>query len=146
MTVSNGMPRNATSLTVPAEVESVARCTTFVASYAATTGLPPARVRELELVVEEVLVNICKYAYVEAPGEMELRCTKTDSQNLLLEFIDTGRPFNILTLPTPDLTVDVEQRQVGGLGVPLVRAMVDTVTYDREAGRNILRLSVQLAR
>lgn len=134
------------SLTVPAQLEAVIRCTAFVTEYATTARFPPARVHELELVVEEVLVNICQHAYVDAPGEMELRCTKTDSQHLVLEFIDRGRPFNILTLPVPDLTVDVEQRQVGGMGVPLVRAMVDTATYRREGDRNILRLSLQLPR
>jgi anti-sigma regulatory factor (Ser/Thr protein kinase) len=52
----------------------------------------------------------------------------------------------MLTLPAPDFTAEVEQRQVGGLGVPLVRAMVETATYRRESNRNILRLSVRLAR
>ena len=146
MTASNGAmsTTNTASLTIPAQVESVTQCTEFVAAYTMAAGFPLARTHELELVVEEVLVNICKYAYVDAPGEMELRCTKTDSQHLILEFIDTGKPFNILTLPPPDLAVDLDQRQVGGLGVPLVRALVDMATYRREGNRNILRLSVQL--
>ena len=122
------------------------RCTQFVAACAGAAGFPLARVRELELVVEEVVVNICQHAYGDAPGEIELLCEKTSSGDLVLEFIDKGRPFNMLTLPAPDLTVEVELRQVGGLGVPLVRAMVETATYRRESDRNILRLSVQLAR
>ena len=148
MTASDGAmsTTNTASLTVPAEVESVTRCTEFVAACAAAAGFPVGRVRELELVVEEVVVNICQYAYVDGKGEMELCCTKADSQHLLLEFIDNGRPFNILTLPSPDLTVDLDQRQVGGLGIPLVRAMADTATYRREGNRNILRLSMQLPR
>jgi len=92
------------------------------------------------------VVNICQYAYGDARGEIELFCAKTGSQDLVLEFIDSGRPFNILTLPAPDLTVEVNQRQVGGLGVPLVRALVNTATYCRESDRNVLRLSVQPAR
>jgi len=135
-----------TSLTIPAEVDSVGPCIAFVAACAAAAGFPAARVREIELVVEEVVVNICQYAYGDAQGEIELLCTKTNSQDLVLEFIDSGKPFNILTLPAPDLTVEVDQRQVGGLGVPLVRALVDTASYRRESGRNVLRLSVRLAR
>lgn len=135
-----------TSLNIPAEVDSVGPCIAFVAARALAAGFPDARVRELELVVEEVVVNICQYAYGDAPGEIELLCTKTNSQDLVLEFIDSGKPFNILTLPAPDLTVEVDQRKVGGLGVPLVRALVDTATYRRESGRNVLRLSVRLAR
>ena len=138
--------RESTSLIIPAEVDSVMPCVAFVAACAAAAGFPPARVRELELVVEEVVVNICQYAYGDARGEIELFCAKTGSQDLVLEFIDSGRPFNILTLPAPDLTVEVNQRQVGGLGVPLVRALVNTATYCRESDRNVLRLSVQPAR
>ena len=146
MTASNEAmsTTNTTSLIVPAQVQSITPCSAFVAACATRAGFPLARMRELELVVEEVVVNICQYAYGDAPGEIELSCAKSSSQDLVLEFIDSGRPFNMLTLPAPDLAVDVERRQVGGLGIPLVRAMVDTAAYRRESDRNILRLSVQL--
>jgi anti-sigma regulatory factor (Ser/Thr protein kinase) len=64
----------------------------------------------------------------------------------MLEFIDCGRPFDILAAPPPDLTVDLDQREPGGLGVPLIRAMVDEASYKREANRNILRLIVRAER
>jgi len=137
---------NTASLTVPAEVESVTRCTEFVAAWVAAAGFPFARVPALELVIEEVVVNICQHAYGDAPGEIEFFCASSSSRDLVLEFIDNGKPFNMLALPAPDFTAEVEQRQVGGLGVPLVRAMVETATYRRESNRNILRLSVRLAR
>jgi anti-sigma regulatory factor (Ser/Thr protein kinase) len=103
-------------------------------------------VREIELIVEEVLVNICRHAYSDAPGEVEVNCSQSDSQHLLLEVIDQGRPFNILAVATPDLKSDVEHRQVGGLGIPLIRAMADTITYRREGDRNVLRFTVSMAR
>jgi anti-sigma regulatory factor (Ser/Thr protein kinase) len=132
------------TLTVPAQFASLTRGTAFVVAYATAAGFPPARVREIELAVEEVLSNICRYAYGDATGEVEIRCTQDATQHLLIEFIDTGRPFNILTLPPPDLTAAVDQRQVGGLGILLIRAMADTVTYCRDGNRNMLRLAVQL--
>ncbi len=103
-----------------------------------------ARVAALELVVEEVVLNICSYAYGEVPGEIQVCCETVASEDFVLEFSDSGRPFNILTLPPPDLTVGIDERQVGGLGVPLVRAMAETATYRRDNDRNILRLSVPL--
>jgi len=103
-------------------------------------------VREIELVVEEVLVNICHHAYGDAPGEVELRCVQADPEHLLVEFIDSGKPFNILTSPIPELAVEVDERQVGGLGIPLIRAMMDEVTYRREGDRNILCVTAQLVR
>ena len=136
---------NAASLIVPARVESTARCTEFVADWIRAAGLPLTRLHELELVIEEVVVNICQHAYVTSPGEIELFCATGSSGNVVLEFIDSGKPFDMLTLPAPDLTAEVEQRPVGGLGVPLVRAMVEEANYRRESGRNILRLSVRLA-
>jgi anti-sigma regulatory factor (Ser/Thr protein kinase) len=134
-----------TSLTVTAQPGSVARFTDFVAECAAAAGFSPDRVREIELVVEEVLMNICRHAYGDAAGEVELRCAQSDSGQLLMEFIDNGKPFNILTSPAPDLAADVDEREVGGLGIPLIRAMMDQVTYRREGDRNILRLTAQLA-
>lgn len=64
---------------------------------------PPARVREMELVVEEMLVNICRHAYSDAPGEVEIRCVRADAEHLCVEFSDSGKPFNILASPAPDL-------------------------------------------
>jgi anti-sigma regulatory factor (Ser/Thr protein kinase) len=100
----------------------------------------------MELVVEEVVVNICRHAYSDAPGEVEIRCVRADSEHLFVEFIDSGKPFNILASPAPDLTVDVNERQVGGLGIPLIRAMMDKVSYCREGDRNILRVTARLPR
>jgi serine/threonine-protein kinase RsbW len=103
-------------------------------------------VREIELVVEEVLVNICRYAYGDAPGEVEVGCVQADPEHLLVEFIDSGKPFNMLTSAIPELAVDMDERQVGGLGIPLIRAMMDKVTYRREGDRNILGVTAQLVR
>ena len=61
-----------------------------------------------------------------------------------IELIDAGIPFDMLARPAPDLTVDAVQRAVGGLGIPLIRALMDNVTYHREGARNILRLTALL--
>lgn len=134
------------SLTIPAKIDALASCIEFVAARAGEAGFPPARVREIELVVEEVVANICRYGYGDEPGNVELRCQRFHSGQLLLEFVDAGRPFDILALPAPDLTAGLDQRDVGGLGVPLVRALVDQVSYSREGDRNILRLTVRATR
>jgi anti-sigma regulatory factor (Ser/Thr protein kinase) len=98
----------------------------------------------LELAVEEALTNICQYAYTTANplGVVEVHCSQEEPQQLRIALIDTGQPFNILTLPPPDLTADVDDRLVGGLGVHLLRAFVNDVTYHREGDRNVLQLIV----
>ncbi len=134
------------SLIVPARIDALSQCTEFVTARAVEAGFTPSRLCEIELVVEEVVTNICRHGYDDQPGQMELRCRPVDTQRLLLEFIDGGRPFDILAAPAPDLTVDLDQREPGGLGVPLIRAMVDEASYKREGNRNILRLIVRAER
>jgi anti-sigma regulatory factor (Ser/Thr protein kinase) len=132
------------TMTLLAQLESLPQGIAFVAACATAEGFQPARVAAIELAVEEALVNICQHAYGADTGEVEIRCTRDETQHLLIELIDAGKPCNILTVPTPDLTLDVARRQVGGLGIPLIRAMVDRVTYQRVGNRNILQLAVQL--
>jgi anti-sigma regulatory factor (Ser/Thr protein kinase) len=76
---------------------------------------------------------------------VEVRCVRDETQHFLIELIDTGIPFDLLARPAPDLTVDPAQRQIGGMGIPLILALMDHVTYHREGDRNILRLAVRLS-
>jgi anti-sigma regulatory factor (Ser/Thr protein kinase) len=107
-------------------------------------GFPAKRVTEIELAVEEALANICLYAYPDGSGEVEVRCTWDKTRHFLIELSDSGLPFDVLARPVPDLTVDAFQRALGGLGIPLIRALMDSVTYHREGARNILCLTALL--
>ena len=95
---------------------------------------------ELRLVAEEVLTNIAKYGF--APGArpaIEFAFSFADAA-AVLEFRDQGRPFDPLAQPLPDLDAPLEQRPVGGLGLALVRALVDDARYERHGAANVLRL------
>jgi serine/threonine-protein kinase RsbW len=107
-------------------------------------GVPPKRVAEIALAVEEALVNICQYAYRNTTGDVEVRCTRGGAERFLIELIDAGKPFNILMLPPPEPMANLAQCPVGGLGVLLIRSLVDAIAYRREGSRNILQLVVQL--
>ena len=91
-------------------IDAVARCTEFAAAQARQAGFSLARVTEVELVVEEVVANICRHSYGEQPGEVELCCRRLDGSKMAWEFIDYGPPFDILASPAPDLSVDLDQR------------------------------------
>jgi anti-sigma regulatory factor (Ser/Thr protein kinase) len=104
------------------------------------SGLDEATVLDLRLVAEEILTNVAKYAF--APGatpavEVVLSLTATE---VAIEFCDEGRPFDPLSQPPPDLDAPILERSVGGLGLPLVRALVDEARYTREREANVLRL------
>ena len=133
-----------TTITLPARLDSLTRGLTWVVQCATAAGFAPQRVMEIELAVEEALANICLYAYPDSSGEVEVRCTQDETRHFLIELIDSGVPFDMLARPAPDFTVDVAQRPVGGLGIPLIRALMDNAAYHREGARNILRLRARL--
>ncbi|MCF8143744.1 MAG: ATP-binding protein [Deltaproteobacteria bacterium] len=123
----------------PARIEHLKRLIQFVAGHAETAGFAIHRIKEIELAAEEVLVNIFNYAYPDMAGDVSITC-RAENGRLILEFSDTGVPFNILDVPAPDVTADIHNRRVGGLGVFLVKEMSDEAWYRREGDRNILRL------
>jgi serine/threonine-protein kinase RsbW len=123
-------------------IDAVARCTEFAAAQAREAGFSLARVHEIELVVEEIVANICQYSYGDQLGSVELCWEQLDGGKLALEFVDYGRAFNILALAAPDLSVDLDQRDVGGIGVPMLRALIDEASYRREDTRNVLYVIV----
>ena len=103
-------------------------------------GLDEPVVLELRLVAEELVTNVAKHAYApEAAAAMEMRVS-TDAGAVSLEFRDSGRPFDPLAQPSPDLDAPLEERPIGGLGLTLLRALVDEATYAREGPVNVLRL------
>jgi anti-sigma regulatory factor (Ser/Thr protein kinase) len=97
-------------------------------------------VLELRLVAEEVLTNIAKYAFEPGTTPTAEILVSVTASEAVLEFRDAGRPFDPLAQPPPDLDLPLEERAVGGLGLPLVRALVDEVRYARKGGSNVLRL------
>ncbi|MBW1909826.1 MAG: ATP-binding protein [Deltaproteobacteria bacterium] len=124
----------------PAILEHLERLLEFVSGCAKEKGFTSKRIKEIELATEEALVNIFNYAYAEGPGDVEIKCGLDGDDRLVIEILDTGTPFNPLSLSEPDLTADVADREIGGLGVFFIREMVDEVQYRRDAGRNILTL------
>lgn len=95
----------------------------------------------LQLVTEEIVVNVVSYAYPDgAEGELEVEISASDEE-IKLEFSDSGKPFNPLEKEDPDTTLSAEERPIGGLGIFLVKQMMDDVRYRYENGRNILTIS-----
>ena len=95
---------------------------------------------ELRIVAAEILTNIGKYGYEPgAKPTVDVLLSFTDAA-AVLEFRDQGKPFDPLAQPPPDLDAPLEERPVGGLGLTLVRGLVDEARYCREGGTNVLRL------
>ena len=130
--------------TFPAKIEDVPAMVSFVADAAESVEMHPKRVMHLQLAVEEATVNVCNYAYEVPPGELQITIEKQGTR-LVVKIEDEGVPFDPLTLEAPDLTARVEERSVGGLGVYLMKRVMDEVHYYREGKRNVLILIVNLS-
>ena len=107
--------------------------------------LPDKVVSDLNLALEEVFSNIIRHGYEGREDREVTIALHLAPEEITATVEDTGVPFNPLELPDPDLTVPLEERKVGGLGVYLVRQLMDEVDYRTEGGRNILRLTKRIA-
>ena len=115
----------------------------FACDTAKSWGFLPERIGEIELVLEETLVNVMKYAYPETPGELEL-ILRPDGNRLVITIVDTGVPFDPLAREDPDLELDLEDRPIGCLGIFLIKQLTDEVTWQRCGERNCLQLTFVL--
>ncbi|MGB6945068.1 MAG: ATP-binding protein [Bryobacteraceae bacterium] len=125
-------------LTLPATADSIAAFSQFVCSGAVAAGIASHQFEKLDLVLEEILINVARYAYSPETGVVEVACWSAGDGKLRVEVIDFGRVFNPLDAAPPDLSLGLADRPIGGLGVFLVRSLVDSIAYRREDNRNIL--------
>ena len=128
--------------TFAASLDTIPDIVGFVSETASAMGVHPKRVMQLELAVEEAAVNICSYAYEIPPGEVTIRISR-ETEVVRIELVDAGVPFDPLAADAPDIRSELENREVGGLGIFLIRRMLDEVHYSRSGDRNILSLAVR---
>jgi anti-sigma regulatory factor (Ser/Thr protein kinase) len=92
--------------------------------------------------VEEAVTNVCRHAYREASGEVRLRLRRSAGA-LVVEVEDDGPSFDPLSHPEPDVNAPLAERSIGGLGILMIRKLVDEVSWRREDGRNVLTMTVR---
>ena len=96
---------------------------------------------QLDVAMEEIYVNIASYAYAPGTGPATIRVSALeDGHTVEITFVDAGMPFNPLEKDDPDVTLSAEERQIGGLGIYMVKKTMDEVIYAREDGKNVLTL------
>ncbi|MHA6645272.1 ATP-binding protein [Mesorhizobium sp. A623] len=103
-------------------------------------------VEGIEVALDEILSNVTGYAFRDGNAHEILVMLRVDVAELLIEIRDDGMPFDPLGIPRPDLSADIEARQVGGLGMHFVHTVLDEIGYQRKSGWNVLTLHKRLAR
>jgi len=122
--------------TIPAQVDRLADCCAFVREGAAGAGLDPQEMDKLDLVMEELFVNVARYAYTPGEGDVDVAYSVEAPGRLLVELADSGRAFNPLASDPPDFSRGLADRPIGGLGIYLVKTMADSIRYEREGCLN----------
>ena len=130
---------------VPSDAAHLPALTTFLKDFWSETHLPAAAAVPFELALEEVFMNVVMH------GSRTDRAPRVDVSVALIDggvtliIEDDGPPFDPFSLPAPDVTASLEERPIGGLGVFLVRKMMDRVRYQRRGARNQLEMTKHVA-
>ena len=128
-------------LTIDATLENLDQVLDFVNQQMELAGCTPKLMNQVDVAVEEIYVNIARYAYHPDVGKAQVRCeTGGDPFRIVIGFVDRGRPYNPLEKEDPDVTLSAEKREIGGLGIFLAKQLMDEIEYEFREGENILTL------
>ena len=129
-------------LTRPADMASFVALREFVMDGAKTGGLSEEQLWKLELVFEEVVVNVIRYAYpAEAPDTVSVGYAVNEN-HFAVQVRDSGKPFDPISGADPDLTLGIAERRIGGLGRFLTRQLASHAEYVRLDGHNVLTFAI----
>jgi anti-sigma regulatory factor (Ser/Thr protein kinase) len=123
-------------LIIEAKIENLDQVLAFVESH--TGDFPVKSQYHINIAVDEIFTNISNYAYQNETGHVVIRIAVNDA--VMIEFEDSGVPYNPTAQAEPDLTQSADERAPGGLGIFMTKKLMDTVEYRREGSKNILTL------
>lgn len=132
------------NLTLPNDVQEVPRLAAFVEDICEVAGFDMGTTMKMNLAIEEAVVNVMNYAYPQGTkGTVNIVGTIEDNW---LQFVitDTGIPFDPTVQEDADTTLSAEDRPIGGLGIFMVRQIMDSVSYERTEGKNVLTLKKKI--
>ena len=133
------------SLTLPNDIEEVPKLAAFVDEVCEVLGFDMQTTMSLNLAMEEAVVNVMNYAYPAGThGDVNIEAEAND-ERLKFTIIDRGAPFDPTTKVNVDTTLSVEDRPIGGLGIHLMRQLMDSINYERINGKNVLTLRKKLS-
>ena len=132
-------------LTVAAAVENIGTVTDFVNEQLEALDCPMKAQMQIDIAIDELFGNIAHYAYHPEVGNATVRVEVTEEPlAVIVTFIDGGVPYDPLNTAEPDITLSTEDRQLGGLGIYMVKKSMDEITYEYKDGKNILSIKKKL--
>lgn len=124
-------------LKVKAIMDNYDSCISFIEEQLQQAGFDNKTIIKVVTACEEIIVNVMNYAYSPQEGELDITFEE-DIDAVKITFIDNGNPFNPLASPDADITLPIDQREIGGLGILMVKKFMDDVNYEYKDNKNIL--------
>lgn len=129
------------NLTVPASTLKLDDVLNFINTELESHDFPMKVQMQIAIAVEEIFVNIANYAYSPAEGDVMVCCEiENDPLSVTIQFIDDGKPYDPLLKSDPDTTLSAEERDIGGLGIFMVKKSMDHIHYKYKNQKNILTI------
>ena len=125
-------------------ITEIPRLAGAVRAFGEKHNLAEEVIHHMHLALEEIITNIIRYAYTDEEKHEIAVYFRLDNEAIALEVHDDGIPFNPLSVPVADVQKPLEEREIGGLGIHLVRNVIDTFQYRRERNNNILIMKKKL--
>jgi len=126
-------------MTIGSEIDNIPAVSAQLEEAMGAWGFSAEEILDTQLAVEEVITNIIVHGYKKPGGGIHLSC-KGSPDLVRIRVADSAPQFDPLSVPEPELEGDIDERRIGGLGIYLVRQVMDALSYRYEDGRNILTL------
>lgn len=127
--------------TFPARFEYLDEIRELVAEIAREGGFSEKNIYSLQLAADEAASNIIEHAYEDIPNAMLFITCDMHGDQIIITMRDTGKSFNLSNVKEPNIKADLSERQIGGLGVYLMRKLMDSVTYESSKAGNLLTMT-----
>ena len=132
-------------LTVEAKTTNIEAVTDFVNEQLEALDCPMKAQMQIDIAIDELFGNIAHYAYNPEIGQATVRVEVVEEPlSVVITFIDNGVPYDPLAKADPDTTLSAEERDIGGLGIYMVKKSMDEITYEYKSGQNILTIKKNL--
>ena len=127
-------------ITLEATVDNIPVVTEFIESHLEEMGCPMRALMQINVAIDELFGNIAHYAYAPGTGEATVRLELEEPRTVAITFLDRGVPYDPLSKADPDVTLTAEERDIGGLGIFLVKKTMDDIRYEYKDGQNMLTI------
>ncbi len=129
-------------LRIDAKIENLDKVLAFLDTELENIDCPMKEQMQLDVAVEEIFVNIASYAYQPGEGDALIQLEKLEGPDrIVVTFTDSGTPYDPLAKEDPDVTLSAEERQIGGLGIYMVKKSMDEMAYEYKDKKNILKIA-----